>query len=162
MKERSRATLSFCQSLWAAVEELLAIAQDARGHAATDRHGGQVAGNDRASAHDGAFANRNTRGDDYISAQPHIIADGDGRVAAGLFANELAPGDAVIGRDDGCAGPEQNVAANGDCPAWRRPDGAQVIDEAVIADVDLLRILEKGVGEILTPLPRCCSRALRM
>ena len=147
MKERSSGTLSFCQSLWVTVEDLLGDSPGTRAGTPPQIDMGGRSVVTTAPAPTTAPSPMDTPAVTTTLAPSHTsLPDGHGRVAAGLFADKLAPGDAVIRRDDRRAGPKQYVAANGDCSAWRRPDGAQVIDEAVIADVNLLRVLEERSG----------------
>src|SRR6266481_84819 len=111
----------------AAYPELLSIANDSRRHAHTDGHRREIPGDNRSGAHYCAISYGNTRGYDNVCAKPDVITDSDRRVPSRLIPDKVAPGDAVIGRDDGCTGAEEHVAPNCDRAGWRCPHRAEMI-----------------------------------
>src|ERR1700741_2901258 len=95
------------------------VADDPRRDSGADGHGRQIGGHHGACSHNGTFANRYTRGYHHVGAEPDVIADANGSIAAWLIANQFTAGDSMIGGDDGSARAEQHVVSNGDGAARR-------------------------------------------
>src|ERR1700712_4292425 len=97
-----------------AVEGLGAVADHACRDAGGAATGGEGVGDAGACGHDGSVADGDARGDDDVRAQPYVVADADGLVTAGLLADQLVCGDAVVRGEDHGAGAAEKVAADGD------------------------------------------------
>ncbi len=61
-------------------------------------------------------------------------------------ADQAARRDAMVGSDDGDIGAQQHIVADADACVRCRPDRAVMVDETVVADMDILRKLEEGGG----------------